>query len=72
MVLCCSTQASHVVVCGLLLLRGPSSRAHSLSSCYVWARLPCVMGISVPQPGIEPASPALGEFLNHWTIREVP
>ena len=27
----------------------------------------------VPQPGIEPRSPALGALsLNHWTTREVP
>ena len=30
-------------------------------------------GILVPQPGMEPASPALGaRSLNHWTTREVP
>lgn len=29
-------------------------------------------GILVPQPGIQPASPALEGGLNHWTIREVP
>ena len=29
--------------------------------------------ILVPQPGIEPVSPALGVWnLNHWTAREVP
>ena len=31
-----------------------------------------VGGILVPQPGIEPASPALEAWnLNHWTTREV-
>ena len=30
-------------------------------------------GILVPQPGIEPAPPALeAQSLNHWTTREVP
>ena len=30
-------------------------------------------GILIPQPGIEPASPALEvQSLNHWTTREVP
>ena len=30
-------------------------------------------GILVPQPGIEPMSPALKvQKLNHWTTREVP
>ena len=35
---------------------------------------PCVAyGILVPQPGIEPAPPALeGQSLNHWTTREAP
>ena len=41
--------------------------AHGLSC-------PVACGILVPQPGIEPASPALiGRWiLNHWTTREVP
>ena len=30
-------------------------------------------GILVPQPGIEPAPPAVeAQSLNHWTAREVP
>ena len=29
-------------------------------------------GILAPQPGIEPAPPALEGGLNHWTAREVP
>ena len=34
---------------------------------------PMACGILVPQPGIEPTTPALeGGFLNHWTTREVP
>ena len=31
------------------------------------------LGILVPQPGIEPIPPALGEqSFNHWTTKEVP
>ena len=30
-------------------------------------------GILVPQPGIEPLSPAVeAQSLNHWTAKEVP
>ena len=33
----------------------------------------CIMWDLVPQPGIEPGSPALGAWsLNHWTTKEVP
>ena len=36
------------------------------SHCLAW-------GILIPQPGIEPRSPALGvRSLNHWLTREVP
>ena len=36
-------------------------------------RCPKACGILVPQPGIEPLSPALqGVFFNHWTTQEVP
>ena len=36
--------------------------------------LSCVAyGISVPQAGIKPVSPALGaQSLNHWTAQEIP
>ena len=38
--------------------------AHRLSSCGLRVLLPCACGILGPQPGIEPASPALeGGFL---------
>ena len=41
----------------------------SLSLWLPWA----ACGIFVPQPGIEPMSPALeAQSLNHWTAREVP
>ena len=34
--------------------------------------LVAVCGILIPQPGIDPGSPALGAWsLNHWTAREV-
>lgn len=34
---------------------------------------PMVYGILIPQPEIEPESPALeGGILNHWTTKEVP
>ena len=40
--------------------------AHGLSC-------PVACGILVPQPGIEPASPALEvRSPNHWTAKEVP
>ena len=41
---------------------------------FFFLRLHCVAcGLLVPQPGIEPVSPALGAWsANHWTTREVP
>ena len=34
---------------------------------------PMACGILVPQPGIEPVSPAVeAQSLNHWSTREVP
>ena len=40
---------------------------HTNHSCSVACEIP------VPQPGIEPASPALeGRFFNYWTTKEVP
>ena len=32
----------------------------------------CVGGILIPQPGIEPVSPAVEQSPNHWITREVP
>jgi len=61
-----------VAVQGLLLLGSTGCRVHGLSSCSMWASLvvahrfncPIAWGILVPQPGIEPLSPALeGGFL---------
>ena len=44
----------------------PSFFSISWLSCVAW-------GISVPQPGIKPAPPAVeARYLNHWTAREVP
>ena len=38
-----------------------------------WESHHVACGILVPQPGIEPVSPALEALsLNHWTAREVP
>ena len=38
---------------------------------FLWSRT--VYGILVPQPGIEPAPPALeAQSLNLWTARKVP
>ena len=61
---------------------------HGLSSCGVWTQsqreqasvvaagkfsFPAACGILVPQPGIEPMSPAFARQIpNHWTIREIP
>ena len=43
----------------------------SLSVSFFWL-CPTSCGILVPQPGIEPAAPALEAWsLNHWTTREV-
>ena len=42
------------------------------SFLFFWPR-PAACGILVPQPGIEPALPAVEAWsLNHWTTREVP
>ena len=38
---------------------------------FIYGRAAC--GIFVPQPGIEPLTPAVeAQSLNHWTAREVP
>ena len=50
----------------------PVCQALCRVSFFFW---PCrtACGILVPQPGIEPASPALeAQSLDHWTTREVP
>ena len=41
---------------------------------FIYLRLfPSKYKILVPQPGIEPVTPAVeGQSLNHWTAREVP
>ena len=45
---------------------------HLLTFFFFWPHCIIFM-ILVPQPGIEPVSPALGVWnLNHWTAREVP
>ena len=46
---------------------------YEISSTFIFLAVLCIMWDLVPQPGIEPASPALGvQSLSHWTTREVP
>ena len=46
---------------------------HRLSTFFFFSPHYMVCGILVPQPGIEPRSPAFeARSLNHWTIGEVP
>ena len=47
---------------------------HQSPTTFVFFWLHCwACGILVPQPGIEPTSPAVEAWsLNHWTTREVP
>ena len=52
----CSLQASQVW--WLLLLQSTGSRHTGINSCGTWAYLPLSMW-NLPQPGIEPSSPAL-------------
>ena len=66
------------------LARQNSSVVKSKASClsetaqivgfffFFWSHC-AACGILVPQPGTEPAPPALeAQILNHWTAREVP
>ena len=57
-----------------LLLQSTGSRVQGLSSCSVWvSSYPEAWGILVPQPGIEPTSPALEDgFLTTGPQRKSP
>ena len=53
-----------VVACGLLEFRHAGSRVLRLSRCGAGPNCPTARGALVPQPGVEPASPAVGR----WTL----
>ena len=57
---------SEVAVHGLQRAQASVVAAHGLYSCSEGC------GILVPQPGIEPPSPAWQGGLNHWVTRELP
>ena len=63
-------------IAGRLFTNWATREAHLLHYCFKsFISWPCctACGILVLQPGIKPASPALGvQSLNHWATREVP